>query len=1016
MKSIFLLTLAFSSLSAMIFSLNKTASFDSLTSQTFTNIGDDSLELVPLAQRSPAIMIKTKERSVPLKMTKLSIETKIIGNIAITKMDMLFYNDSNQVLSGQLYFPLNEGQTVSQFALEVNGKLRDGVVVEKEKGRVAYETMVRRGIDPGLVELTKGNNFKTSIYPIPAKGHKRVVVSYQQELIHSKSNAYYQLPLFFNEVVDEFDLALTVMNEEIPQIQDKGLDNLKFSKWESAFLASYKKKKFKAQQELVVRIPKVSKANNTIVGNHPKGGKYLYSDIAFSPKTKERKQAESVCVVWDVSRSAKTRNIEKEMQFLEAYFKAHPDVKIRLLTFSNEVHENSSFSNLEELITHLKSLKFDGGTRLSCVEYNRIREDEILVFSDLIHTFGNSVLKTSDKSVQVINTAKGADYVVQNYLAGTSGGNKVDLTTMTLDEAISSIQSMPFQYLGYEILEGEISEIYPKSKQQVHRSFSFSAIMKSNSAKLKLNFGFNNSITHSEILDLSASQSYEDDLLAARLWAEKKINQLMVDYDHNKKEITHLGKTFSIVTKNTSLIVLDRVEDYVEHEIVPPLELMTEYSKLIESKQSAKKKDLADKMETVRTNWQKRVDWWNQEIKYDTVKKKESNLGYTYQWGEDSVMVLEDGASHDEMPNMNNGTYTINAMDVNASVAYTDGGDDVAGFMNVTPGVISNTSSGTGSGWGSGSGIGENNQYGRAKASVDLKRWQPKSKEYEILSKESAVNVYQKYLELLDSMDGQASFYFDAAMVLADKGRKDEAVRVLSNLSELEHENHEFLKVMANTLMQWEKYPLAITVFEEILQQRGEEPQSYRDLGLAHLKNKNYPKALHYLYEVVRRDWDDRFPEIENIVLGEINAIIKHHGEDLDYSYVDKDLLDHLPTDIRVVIDWDTDNVDIDLWVTDPIGEKCFYSNADTKIGGHMSKDFTRGYGPEEFLIKKAIKGKYKIEVNYYGNSRQNTQVPPTIQARLITNYGSSNQKEKLMTLRLKESKDVIFIGEMEIK
>ena len=128
--------------------------------------------LVELTTKLPSIMVKGKLKLIPIQLSELKVSTIIVGTVAITTMDMLFYNDSTRVLSGDLYFPLNEGQTVSRFALDVNGVLREGVVVEKAKARVAYERMIRRGVDPGLVELTKGNNFKTRIYPIPAKGFK----------------------------------------------------------------------------------------------------------------------------------------------------------------------------------------------------------------------------------------------------------------------------------------------------------------------------------------------------------------------------------------------------------------------------------------------------------------------------------------------------------------------------------------------------------------------------------------------------------------------------------------------------------------------------------------------------------------------------------------------------------------------------------------------------------------------------------------------------------------------------
>ncbi len=75
--------------------------------------------------------------------------------------------------------------------------------------------------------------------------------------------------------------------------------------------------------------------------------------------------------------------------------------------------------------------------------------------------------------------------------------------------------------------------------------------------------------------------------------------------------------------------------------------------------------------------------------------------------------------------------------------------------------------------------------------------------------------------------------------------------------------------------------------------------------------------------------------------------------------------------------------------------------------------DFTRGYGPEEFLLKKAIEGNYTVKVNYYGSSQQTIAGPVTIQALLITNFGKNNEKREEITLRLSDKKEVIEIGKL---
>lgn len=81
-----------------------------------------------------------------------------------------------------------------------------------------------------------------------------------------------------------------------------------------------------------------------------------------------------------------------------------------------------------------------------------------------------------------------------------------------------------------------------------------------------------------------------------------------------------------------------------------------------------------------------------------------------------------------------------------------------------------------------------------------------------------------------------------------------------------------------------------------------------------------------------------------------------------------------------------------------------------------MSDDFTNGYGPEEFLIKRALHGVYKIEANYYGTSRQIIAGGTTVQAEIFTNWGRANQRSEKITLQLKGESEVVFVGEVEFR
>jgi uncharacterized protein YfaP (DUF2135 family) len=126
---------------------------------------------------------------------------------------------------------------------------------------------------------------------------------------------------------------------------------------------------------------------------------------------------------------------------------------------------------------------------------------------------------------------------------------------------------------------------------------------------------------------------------------------------------------------------------------------------------------------------------------------------------------------------------------------------------------------------------------------------------------------------------------------------------------------------------------------------------------------------------------------------------------------MDKRLIRNLDLDVRVVLTWDSDLTDIDLHVIEPSGEQCDYGHNRTTIGGLLSDDFTQGYGPEEYCLRKLMPGEYKITAYFYGSGQQQIAGPTTVQATVITDFGRPTEKRQALTLRLTKPEDEVTIG-----
>jgi hypothetical protein len=1028
--------------------------------QNMPLIRDSSFTLPMNPTTFPGLLIKKSEddtNSVSLGVDEVNIDITVTGNIATTVMEMNFHNDLDRILEGQFVFPLGEGQTVSSFALEMNGKMREASIVEKAQGRMTYEATIRRKIDPGLLEWTKGNNFRSRVYPIPANGNKRVKIGFQQELIATGGSSLYYLPMMFKEKLKHFSIHTEIVKQNVkPELYGNKLVTLEFKKWDDSWVAYQKTDNYLADSPIAFEVPLTPLTNRQFtqqIGSSDSS--YFYLTTTPEKHSREKKLPGKIGLIWDVSGSSSSRNIQKELEVLDGYLKKIGNGWVELVTFSNDIHETSLFNiaggDWGQLKKHLTELEYDGGTQLGKLDLTNYNCDEFLLFSDGISNFGSEEVKLGNIPVTTLCSSQSADHSQLKFISQKTGGEFINLLTCTNEEAITALSTQPYHFISAQFDKSTIGSFCPSLPQTVNKDLSVTGILRGDDTEVTLNYGFGKEIVYSEKVSISKSNAVQGQAVG-NTWAQKRIAELDLHFKKNKFEITALGMQHSVVTRNTSLIVLDRIEDYVEHKIEPTdPELKKQYFAQVYQVQGIKKNTDKEHLEKVVADFKRVTDWWNTDYTVMPIKKiKEGEHGSLDQQDSADFMHFR-GNVFQTMPN---GDYIHDSVLVfhsnsptlegqgdttiyfNQNFVLSPNGDGLSDQFHVG---FNSTATGGANGytysWSNGQydfnhDLNSNYTYNVTDASgcctggtftihdqtasIKLNSWNPDTPYLKALKAVNKKDIFKKYLELKKQYASTPSFYIDVSDLLIKEKDDRNALRVISNIAEMQLENHELLRILAHRLQQMHELDLSAATFKQVLEIREEEPQSYRDLGLVLAENKQYQEAVNYLAEVVNKDWDGRFPMIEAFAAGEINHIIGLSDKKLNLDMLDDRLVKKIPVDVRVVLNWDCDNCDMDLWVTDPTGEKCFYGHKETKAGGRISMDFTGGYGPEEFQIKKALPGKYKVQVNYFGSSRQTISGPTTIQAELYTNYGKPNEKKQEVTLRLGQNKEILDIGSLD--
>ncbi len=1020
-------------------------------------------------RRPPPIMVLPDKAARPIQLQGANIWGNVLGTQASTTVELIFFNPNNRVLEGELQFALEDGQRIDGFALDIDGRLRDAVPVDKAKGQMVFEDVIRGRIDPALLEATSSNTFKLRVYPLPAQGTRRVQLRIQETLAVNAGRVRFNLPTAFETPVGE--LSVDMQFTGVRNVRtfadgwpDLGTNAAKVR--QEGIRVTGNRQNFRGTigmeydvvEQAAVQVESDSSSENTFfaaeiplagfAGRSITGA--ISSALSASGTASIRPRPSVIGLVWDASATGRERNHAAELALLDQYFSKRCDnCEVRLTEVRNTVERVRSFrvnrGDWRELRQHLNSMIYDGATNLAGYT-TETKVDEILLFTDGLHNFGESVdvvsafspgssaaektgffnSRASSAPVHTIATTARVDASLLKHIASKTGGVYID--NKRAEDASAVVQAM--QTVGPRIVnvEGNYLRDFAYAAQPQGDRVMVYGIATRLPATLRVTVEVAGRV---ETIDVAIPNRYGEQYdnqnggnygnqhgIVARAWAAQRISDLDAQYEFNRGEIRRLGQRYGVVSRETSLIVLDRIEDYVRYEIEPPASMQAELKAQYEQQRANGRRTLdtarRDHLSRIVSSFNEKIRWWEKSF------SKERPLSRN-KAKENAVMEERVGELSDvQRPRIPNPVPRATAPNASPPPPAAESAPASAPSPSAPiTGGTKDSLRASGDAAQRSSTMQEKKSEPQRRApdatiSLNMGQWKSDAPYARRMRDARADDVYRIYLDERQSYERTIGFYLDVANILIERGQTALGLRVLSNLAEMDLENRHILRVLGYRLMQANMPQLAVPMFRRVLTLSPNEPQSYRDLGLAFASSKQPQQAVNQLYEVVVRPWHNRFPGVELIALAELNAIAATNK--VDTSRFDPRLIKNLPLDVRAVLTWDADNTDIDLWVTDPHGQKAFYSNPLTPQGGRMSADFTGGYGPEEFSLKSAVPGKYTIEAQYFGDRKQTVAAPTTLQVRVTTGFGTARQRDQIITLQLKDAREVVYVGQIDVR
>ncbi len=510
----------------------------------------------------PELTIKEQGRRQNLDLRELSVVVRMEGLWVETVLELEFYNHSSRQQEGEFVLQLPEGATVSTYALEVKGKMRPGVAVEKNKARNAYESIKRRRIDPGLVEREAGNIYRTRIFPIEPEKTKRVRIGFIQQVAE---DGKYVFPLHRAEALEKFSCEVRGA-VFAPKLSSEGLadEPRELSpgvwKWDAGNVTLEGK---------LIAHSQVPKAGRPLVriDRQPDGTAHFLVQ-GKSPdvdKGKFAKKWKKIRLIWDTSYSRRWQKHAEEFAALRRILEWRGECEVSLQLLGNSLGEIRNFQIEKdgkagkELEGVLRGISYDGAADFSKIgPWDGITllmtDGEV---SSPIWTLGNKRENFYLFTAMADQLDRGLEGLATEW---------IDLRSKAWWDRLTQA-SMAIQVEG-----GEDESIGLSAKR------SFFSI----SGRIPAGFEGNFIIRSAQdevIVSVPVyliSEEQEEWNFSRRVWAQKRLRNLEKEGD--RQVITAFAESERLVSDFTSLIVLESFEDHVRYRIPPPEpDLLTKY-------------------------------------------------------------------------------------------------------------------------------------------------------------------------------------------------------------------------------------------------------------------------------------------------------------------------------------------------------------------------------------------------------------------------------------------------------
>ncbi len=879
------------------------------------------LAWAPAAQGASPMSL-TAADGTGLVLREMNVSAVVDDPLEFTELHLVFDNPEDRQIEGRFEITLPPGAAVSRFAMKLGDHWQEGEVVELQAARRAYEDFLHQRTDPALLEYDAGNTFRARVFPIEAKGSKELIISWSRDL---DADEPWSLPTGGLPQLGKLDARVSMGGETYTMTAEHAVP----------------------EGDLSLPIER------TTTGLAMRGGDF--SAIRVVPElTVGADPLDDVTILFDTSAS-RALSLSQDLATLAQVVATFPGrAKVRVLAFDQEVFEvydgrASGFGPGELAI--LEARQAMGASDLSAALTAVQGAERVLVLTDGVATAGDTergalldaVRFTRADRLDVIVSGGARDEASVESLV-TAGlkdfgvvldADRIDAAEIGRRLALGASGEMAVSVPGAEwVWPTTVSGLQPGDSVTIWAELADQQPLSLSLGDRPVT-GITEAPANGPLLQRAAAQAE-----IGRLYHLEGMAQTAEQREALAASIVDLSTRFRVLSPHTGLLVLETEADYARFDIP--------------------RDALADIL-TIRDG------------QLQHIARKEP----VFIDNPSTLQVPEDDSRDAEEP-----ASDVDKKMKSAESEHLDGmaADPMDGPVPAPQAMAQDVTV----------------EFARSRPPRERRMMEAEEEDEEPMPSKPAkldpLDAWEgPYREVMQHLlagrltkaEARARAWraespadplalLALGAVLEERGQLQEAARVYGSLIDLFPSRADLRRLAGERLQTLGEagLPLATDSYTKALLQRDDHPAGHRLLAWTHARQGNHPQAI----EVLRKALDqpfDRFASAHRILREDAALIAAAWAADGGGSQVGEALqgMDVQPADkpeLRFILNWETDNNDVDFHIYDGKGGHAYYSSPSLDSGGSLYADITTGYGPECFSIPKPSAYPYELQAHYY--------------------------------------------------